>query len=278
MNIKTIDTCTLEEVMNIWNEGFSNYFVPVRDNQNSFIKRLANEDLDSTSSFVAEEDGVLQGILLNGFRENNGEILAWNGGTAVHPNARRKGVGRMLLQKSIEEYKARNVKRASLEAIKENKAAILLYEELGYKMKDELIFFKGSVEKKATINVEFTRPELLPHLPIYNEDVPWQCLVKSNLSAQAAVFTNQFKIPIGYVLFQQTDSETKQTKFLQIELLETVTLDEFYAMLSVITEGEGFTTVNTPLSSRAAKYLINLNTEEIIRQVWMEKEIDIVIT
>lgn len=274
MNIKTIDKYPLEEVIRILNEGFSDYFVPMRDDQNSFIKRLANEDLDVAASFVAEEDGVLQGILLNGFRVNNGEVLAWNGGTAVHPNARRKGVGRMLLQKSIEEYNARGVKRASLEAIKENTAAILLYEELGYKIKDELIFFKGSVEKKTAINVEFTRPELLTLLTIYNDDVPWQCRVKSNLSAQAAVFFDQFKNPMGYVLFQQTGTEEKKTRFIQIELLNTVTQDEFCAMLSVVTEGASFTTVNTPLSSRAAKYFIDLNTDEIIRQVWMEKELD----
>lgn len=274
MNIKTLDRCTLVDVITIWNEGFSNYFIPVQADLNGFLKRLANEDLQASSSFVAEEDGQLQGILLNGFHENNGELRAWNGGTAVHPNARRKGVGRLLLQTSLEEYKARGVKRASLEAIKENTGAILLYEELGYKIKDELIFFKGNVEKESSIDVEFTRPELLPQLTIYNGDVPWQCRVESNLSAQAAVFFDQFKNPIGYVLFKQTDGKKKQTSFIQIELLDKVTQDDFLAMLSIITDGGSFSTINTPLSSRAAKYLISLNTEEIIRQVWMEKDFD----
>ncbi|MEK9199036.1 GNAT family N-acetyltransferase [Ureibacillus sp. FSL E2-3493] len=273
MNIKTIDTCTLGDIITIWNEGFSNYFVPVYNDQNTFIKRLANEDLDVASSFIVEEDGVLQGIFLNGFRENDGEVVAWNGGTAVHPNARRKGGGQLLLEKSIEEYKARNVKRASLEAIKENTGAILLYEKLGYKIKDELIIFKGSVKKKGTLNVEFTHPERLSQLTIYNKDVPWQCHVKSNLTAQAAVFYNQFNDPIGYVLYQQSDGETKQTRFIQIELLDMVSQDEFCVMVTTITQGGNFTTVNTPLSSRAAQYFINLNIDEMIRQVWMEKEI-----
>ena len=90
MNIKSIDTCTLKDIISVWNEGFSDYFVPIHADLNGFIKRMANEDLDAASSFVVEEDGQLQGILLNGFYENNGELLAWNGGTAVHPNARRK--------------------------------------------------------------------------------------------------------------------------------------------------------------------------------------------
>ena len=235
---------------------------------------MAKEDIDVSSSFVAEEDGQLQGILLNGFYENNGEIFAWNGGTAVHPKARRKGVGRMLLQKSIEEYKARGVKRASLEAFKENTGAISLYEEFGYKIKDELIYFRGHVEKKDPIDMEFIQPQLLPKLSIYNEDVSWQCRIQSNLSAQAAVFFDQFKNPIGYVLFKQIDDKPKQTVLIQLELTDTVTQEEFLSMLSVITEGGSFTTVNTPCSSRAAKYFINLKTEEVIRQVWMEKEMD----
>ncbi|SOC15469.1 ribosomal protein S18 acetylase RimI-like enzyme [Ureibacillus xyleni] len=271
MHIKTIDKCTLVDILSIWNEGFSNYFVPVHMDVNSFLKRLANEDIDASSSFVAEEDGQLQGILLNGFYEHNGEILAWNGGTAVHPNARRKGVGRMLLQKSLVEYKARGVKRASLEAIKENTGAILLYEEFGYKIKDELIYFKGHIDKQASIDVEFINPKLLPKLSIYNEDVPWQCRLQSNFSAQAAIFFDQSKNPIGYALFKQTGDET--TNIIQLELTETVTQDEFLAMLASLTEGGSFRTVNTPSSSRAANHFINLRTEEILRQVWMEKEV-----
>ena len=115
---------------------------------------------------------------------------------------------------------------------------------------------------------------MLFRLPIYNKDVPWQCRVESNLSAQAAVFFDQSKHPVGYVLYNQKDDKTKQTSFLQFELLETITQDEFLAMLSSITDGASFSTVNTPLSSRATTYFINLNTEEIIRQVWMEKEMD----
>ena len=37
MNSKTIDRCTLVDVITIWNEGFSNYFVPVQANVNSFF-------------------------------------------------------------------------------------------------------------------------------------------------------------------------------------------------------------------------------------------------
>ena len=276
MNIKSIDTCTLKNIINVWNEGFSDYFVPIRADINGFIKRMANEDLDAASSFVVEEDGQLQGILLNGFYEHNGELLAWNGGTAVHPNARRKGVGRMLLQKSLEEYRALGVKRASLEAIKANTSAISLYKEFGYQIKDELIYFKGQVESKGANNVdlEFIQPKQLPKLSIYNGNVSWQCRVQSNLSAQVAVFYDQTKNPIGYVLFKQTDDENKQTGFFQLELTDKVTKEEFLAMLSVITEGGSFQTINMPASSRAAKYLIDLKIEEVIRQVWMEKEID----
>lgn len=69
----------------------------------------------------------------------------------------------------------------------------MLYELFGYKIKDELIYFKGHVEKKEPIDVEFIQPKLLPKLPIYNEDVSWQYRVQSYLSAQAAIFYDRFK-------------------------------------------------------------------------------------
>lgn len=271
MKIKTVDSCSLVDVMTVWNEGFSDYFVPVNMDIESFLNRMEKEDIDASSSFVVEEDGELQGILLNAFYENNGEMLAWNGGTAVHPNARRKGIGRLLLQRTIEEYQARGVERASLEAIKENTGAIRLYEEFGYKIIDELISFKGHVDKKETIDVEFIQPESLSNLAIYNGDVPWQCRIESNVSAQAAIFYDQSQNPIGYALFKQIGDEAKKINIFQLEVNDSVTQDEFLAMLSSITDGGSFNTVNMPSSSNAAKYLLELKTDEVIRQVWMVK-------
>ena len=94
----------------------------------------------------------------------------------------------------------------------------MLYELFGYKIKDELIYFKGHVEKKEPIDVEFIQPKLLPKLPIYNEDVSWQYRVQSYLSAQAAIFYDRFKTPIGYGLFKQPGDDTKPTLLIQMEL------------------------------------------------------------
>lgn len=273
MNIKTVDHCILEEVLNVWNEGFSDYFVPVNMEIDGFLNRMEKEGLDASSSFVVEEDGQLQGILLNAFDEKNGDMLAWNGGTAVHPKVRRKGVGRLLLQRAIEEYQVRGVKRASLEAIKENTGAIRLYEEFGYKIKDELITFKGHVDKQGTMDVTFIQPEELSKLSIYHDEVPWQCRIESNRSAQAAVFYDQSKNPIGYALFKPIGDEERKINIFQMEVLDSVSPDDFLGMLSCMTGGGGFNTVNTRASSRAANYIRHFKTDEVIRQVWMERNL-----
>ncbi|MGH9881544.1 MAG: GNAT family N-acetyltransferase, partial [Pyrinomonadaceae bacterium] len=45
-------------------------------------------------SFIAFVEGKPVGFLLNGIRNNSGGKFAWNGGTAVVPAFRGKGVGR----------------------------------------------------------------------------------------------------------------------------------------------------------------------------------------
>ncbi|MCR5176692.1 MAG: ribosomal protein S18-alanine N-acetyltransferase [Anaerovibrio sp.] len=63
-------------------------------------------------------------------------ILAYEGSitnVAIAPDYRRKGIGRKMLLKLIEEVKLRGVTALTLEARISNMAAIKLYEGLGFK-------------------------------------------------------------------------------------------------------------------------------------------------
>jgi len=53
-------------------------------------------------------------------------------GLAVHPSARRRGVGAMLLTEAVQRLRQRGTRKLSLRVLSTNTAAIALYERLGF--------------------------------------------------------------------------------------------------------------------------------------------------
>ena len=79
---------------------------------------------DPGAWFLAEEDGVLVGA-----------ALAWDDGflkdLAVHPKARRRGIGAALLHHLFRELAGRGIDRVSLKVLASNHEARRLYERVG---------------------------------------------------------------------------------------------------------------------------------------------------
>lgn len=67
-------------------------------------------------------------------------------GMGIHPNYRRQGLGRRLLEACIEKAWRKSLTRIELEARADNHAAIALYEKLGFKheaLKSKAMRFDG---------------------------------------------------------------------------------------------------------------------------------------
>ena len=277
MEIKKVSDCPLSEVVDVWNKGFQDYFVPVHLDSDTFLKRMEKEDLNAEHSVVLQESDELVGILLNGFRVRNGNIMAWNGGTAVVPNWRGKGVSKALMKESLSLYKKRGVKVATLEAIRQNERAIALYKSFGYETIDELILFDGrlrddiEVEPLHTVSI---RPELLPHLTFYDANVPWQCCWESNKTAEAIVYYDKVHRPIGYALFQRVLDENSiqiSTVIYQLRLLVDADAQMLQSLLVLIAgETKHVSMLNIFANSIESKLLQEIGIKEKMRQVWMQ--------
>lgn len=280
MNVLKVEYRSLVDVVQVWNEGFHDYFVPVKLDKKAFLNRLVKEDLATDASFVFEKNGELQGVLLNGFRKRKGELIAWNGGTAVVQAARGTGIAKQLMEATLELYKNKGVHSATLEVIQHNTGAIALYEKFGYTIRDELILFDGIVSEEettdlASLHVVSIRPELLPHLTFYYPDVPWQCCWESNKNAEAVVYYNAQHEPIGYALFNRIidDNGTQiSSTIYQLHVLEGHNEQIVPNLLpAIVGEAGHYSTLNTPASSAFAHYLSAAGATEKIRQVWMER-------
>lgn len=279
MDIKTVSQCTLEETLKTWNKGFEGYFVQIEMNEEMFLNRLVGEGLSPDLSIVAFDHNNPVGIVLNGFRKINGKKTSWNGGTGISPDYRGKGVSRVLMEETIAIYERENVEVATLEAIKENKVAIALYEKYGYTITNQLLFLSGEyeakVEEQAAIRVETIRPEQLPYLSFYQEDVPWQCSWQSIKQGEAKVFYNENNEALGYMLYKIVWDKVGAIDHIvlyQLELLENGNVEHISHFIASITNYKvKLSTVNFLASNPAASYLMENGLDVKTEQVQMKK-------
>ena len=121
-------------------EGFQGYIIPVQIEEEPFDKMLAGEHVDRSASVVAvDAKGEPLGVCLLAIRDNVG----WCGGLGVVPSMRRKGLGRELMRRTIDEARSRRLERFLLECIDGNEGAHRLYVDLGFRVTRRLDMFDG---------------------------------------------------------------------------------------------------------------------------------------
>jgi len=98
---------------------------------------------DSDLIVVAEEQGEIVGTLIGTIEQNHGCYFR----IAVHPDFRRRGIGRSLVTAMENRFQARKVNGIFVAVDEHNAAALPLYEAMGY---DENQIFK-SVRKLSIV-------------------------------------------------------------------------------------------------------------------------------
>ncbi|MFY4775355.1 GNAT family N-acetyltransferase [Metabacillus sp. RGM 3146] len=214
VEIKPFSHCTIAEALEAWNKGFRDYYTPIELSADQLISRMGQMGLSPDYSFVAFDQGEPVGIILNAIKRINGKKRAWNGGTSVAVNYRSLGVGRVLVNKTLELYKKEGVDSASLEAFSVNKKAIRLYERCGYKFQDTLLFFehKGAMPDNVfKASKVFSKHYGIPHeagqLSFYDSEVPWQTRWNFLCSGESVIVKNDLQKEIGYAIYQRRFNE-----------------------------------------------------------------------
>lgn len=142
ITIKRLYECSLEQVLQAWNEGFEGYFTDATMNVEMFTRRMVLDGLSPRLSLVAFVDGEPAGVVLNGVRMARGKKISTNSGTGVATRFRGTGVSRALLDAMLDVYREEGVEIATLEAITQNERAIALYEKYGYAITGHVTFLQ----------------------------------------------------------------------------------------------------------------------------------------
>jgi GNAT superfamily N-acetyltransferase len=285
ITIKRLHECRIDEIVQAWNSGFEGYFVPINMNPQSFFTRMIMEGLSLELSIVAFDGQLPIGIVVNGVRTINGKKIAWNGGTGVALDYRKKGIGKLLIEETIKIYEGQQVKLATLEAISENVKAISLYEKKGYKIVDWLGHFsqKGLISfEEVASNLPFMIKKGLPwdasRLSFY-QDISWQTQWQSVHDGESIILHNAEETPVAYAIFKRIWNENGeessiivyQVGFNPAHYEENVAN---YLLREIFQTSEAVKNViNYPLSNKAfVDYLKNIGFEERVEQVYMIKE------
>jgi ribosomal protein S18 acetylase RimI-like enzyme len=122
------------ELAALFTASFEGYAVPMQVDEAAFRRMAELYDFDLDASRVALRGARAIGLVNLGVRPPAG----WIGGMGVVPDERRRGVGEQLMRGVHESARAQGLDELGLEVIESNRAAVALYEKLGYERVREL--------------------------------------------------------------------------------------------------------------------------------------------
>lgn len=115
-------------LVDLFNRGYSGYFVPVHLTEEMLAGMAASWDIDFDGSRVALRDGTPLAFTLLAIRGRRG----WISGMGVPPEGRGAGLGRLTMEAVLDEARARGLERVDLEVLEPNLHAIRIYEGCGF--------------------------------------------------------------------------------------------------------------------------------------------------
>ena len=132
------------QLIEVFNEAFSTYFVPVALTPAIFEQKRHAEQLNTELSIGAFHQEQLVGFMLHGVTSIGETVLAYNGGTGVIPNYRGFGLTKKMYRHQIHLLANRKVEKVCLEVIVKNEPAIRAYQHSGFSISRSLNCYKGN--------------------------------------------------------------------------------------------------------------------------------------
>lgn len=110
-------------------------------------------DRNPNTSFVAELDGNVVGVILCGHDGRRGIIQH----ACVSPDCRRMGIGKKLVSLSLEALKNEGINKVLLVAFKKNEAGNAFWEAEGFTLRDDLNYRNKALTEMIRIDPEYVK-------------------------------------------------------------------------------------------------------------------------
>ena len=280
MEINTLTGVETKDILNVFNESFSDYFIPFQLTEKQLASKMLSDKVNLNLSVGVFENGILIAFILHGFDKINGEKIIYNGGTGVIPKKRGLGLTKQMYHFILPVLKEKGINKLFLEVITENIQAIKSYKKSNYKVERELLCYKGEISiSKVNNNLEINK------LQDYNWNLmqsfwdispTWQNsnnvvneLRNTNISLGAYI-KNQL---VGYIIYDPNNKRLQQIavnkNFRQQKIASTLIwklIEEYGSTFSIINVDKGSKPVNA--------FLQKIGFEKSLEQLEMKLQLD----
>lgn len=132
---RPVAECTAAQVANALTRSFEGYVMPVNVTAEGYERRFRPENVDPFASYIHFRETRPVAVILVARRGWTSRIAA----VAVAPEARKKGLGKLIMQDAIYEAAERDDRSVQLEVFEHNTPAVKLYEGLGFRPTRRLV-------------------------------------------------------------------------------------------------------------------------------------------
>jgi ribosomal protein S18 acetylase RimI-like enzyme len=186
------------QISDLLNRAFEGYIVPIRFEPAMVAAMVRTEAIDLVSSLRARIGERDAGIALIARRGTVCRVA----GMAVTPAARRKRVGRALMERVIADSRARGEAALTLEVIEQNPAAVGLYESVGLWQNRRLVGYSAhpATAEPADVSllVEAEVSDAAREVLSWSPDLPWQ--ISGETIAQLSLPNRAYRLGPAYAV------------------------------------------------------------------------------
>lgn len=218
MEIKTLEGVDIKEIVKVFNGSFSDYFVPFKLTQEQLTSKMLVDKIDLSLSVGVFENKKLIAFILHGFDTINNQKVIYSGGTGVIPEKRGFGLTKEMYLFILPLLIKKGINKLILEVITKNIQAVKSYEKSVFKVKRELLCYKGEVGISNTNSSNIKIKELQKYnwelmesfwdiFPTWQNSKSVVNELKYNNTSLGAYIENQL---VGNVIYNPTNKRIQQ--------------------------------------------------------------------
>lgn len=167
-----LENTSIEKLHKVFGEAFSDYQVKFDLSLLKLQQMFKRRGYVPKASIGTFKNDILVGFVLNGIRNWNGKLTAYDTGTAVIKTYRGQGITSNMFLYNRQLLKKMGVEQYLLEVIQANTSAVQLYKKQGFEILREFECFK--LDKNKYNSVTTYKVE---HVIVFNESI-WEKLME----------------------------------------------------------------------------------------------------